>query len=87
MRFFFQGKEGGVMIPFIRYTTIAANLIIVIFLVFLVRNEAETVRWVHHLNQFWFLVVIAIIALGGALAELSARSKSKPAEAVPQEGD
>lgn len=60
------------VIRFVRWVCIAANLLFLVFLGFLIDNQARTLRWVHGLNQFWFFfVLVAIIVLAAALAELS----------------
>jgi hypothetical protein len=69
------------MILFIRCMSIAGNVVFVLFVGFLISDEAGTLRWVHHLNQFWFLlVVIAAIVLAAILAEWSENRRSKITE-------
>lgn len=70
------------MIRFVRYTSIAANLAFVVFLGLLIKNAAKTLRWVYHVNQFWFfLIAIAIILLAALWVEWSEHRKAKAAEA------
>jgi len=69
------------MILFIRCMSIAGNVVFVVFVGFLISDEAGTLRWVHHLNQFWFLlVVIAAIVLAAILAEWYESRRSKITE-------
>ena len=69
------------------YLSIAANLVIAVFLWFLIHNEAGILRWVHGLNQFWFLFgAIIIIVLVAVVTELSTLYKQpKAVQALPQE--
>ena len=76
------------MIRFVRYASIAANVLFAVFLSALIKNQAGTLRWVHSVNQFWFfLVLVGVITVAAALAELSARPKAEPATAPSHEGD
>jgi membrane associated rhomboid family serine protease len=64
------------MITFIRFMSIAANMAFMVFLGFLIVDEAATLRWVHSVNQLWFFLgAVAIIVLAALLAELYERGK------------
>jgi preprotein translocase subunit SecY len=76
-RFFLgKGRRAG-MIPFIRIMSIAANILFVVFLWFLIHNQAGTLRWIHGVNPLWALfVLITVIALAAIYAEWSENKKS-----------
>jgi len=63
--------------------SIAANILFVVFLGFLIHNQAGTLRWIHGVNPLWALfVLIAVIALAAIYAEWSENNKkSKTAQA------
>jgi hypothetical protein len=76
------------MITFIRYMSIAANVAFMVSLVFLINDQAGTLRWVRGLNPLWFFFgAVAIIVLAALLAEWSERRKpATPQAATPPAG-
>jgi hypothetical protein len=64
----------------IRSMSIAANLVFVVFLWFLIHNQAGTLRWVHGVNPLWALfVLIASVVLLAAYAQWSETRKKREA--------
>lgn len=72
---------------FIRYMSIAVNVAFIVFLVFLIEDEAGTLRWVRSVNQLWFFLgAAAIVVLAALLAEWFGRKNLKNAQ-VGQPGE
>lgn len=68
--------------------SIVANLVFVVFLWFLIHNQAGTLQWVHGVNPLWALfVLIAVIVLAAAYAEFSEKRKNQDATEPQALGD
>ena len=70
------------MITLIRYMSIAANVAFMVFLGFLIYDEAGTLRWLRGVNQLWFFFgALAVIVLAAIAAEWLGSRKPKATHA------